>query len=246
MRLLKEMPTIEKKIADGRLSLSVVSQAQTFFRKEAQTQKPLTIVEKQKVLESLENKSAREAEHKLLTLSSSPEAFFSEKIRPRTGSHSELKLLLSEDTLKILEKIRGLLAHSRPHMSYSELIEYMAKLTLDKIDPAQRSARSGILLPTQKPTKTVQDRFISAALKRSVWQRDEGRCTYQDSQSGRKCRSQYALQIDHIRPLALGGSSTLENLRLLCANHNQLEADQLFGREWMDKARASRSSVPKK
>src|SRR5271154_5269619 len=41
MRLLKELPEIEKKIESGELSLSVISQAQTFFRHEAKLEKPL-------------------------------------------------------------------------------------------------------------------------------------------------------------------------------------------------------------
>jgi 5-methylcytosine-specific restriction endonuclease McrA len=38
------------------------------------------------------------------------------------------------------------------------------------------------------------------------------------------------LQIDHVKPAARGGANTIDNLRLLCAYHNRLEAERLMGR----------------
>jgi 5-methylcytosine-specific restriction endonuclease McrA len=45
------------------------------------------------------------------------------------------------------------------------------------------------------------------------------------------------LELDHIRPVALGGKSTADNLRLCCRAHNSLYAEQIFGREHMDQFR---------
>jgi hypothetical protein len=39
------------------------------------------------------------------------------------------------------------------------------------------------------------------------------------------------LEIDHVRPAALGGAAALEGLRVLCAVHNRLHAEQCFGKE---------------
>lgn len=50
-------------------------------------------------------------------------------------------------------------------------------------------------------------------IKLLVWQRDEGRCA--------KCGSQSELQYDHIIPISLGGSSTPENLQILCGKCNR-------------------------
>jgi 5-methylcytosine-specific restriction endonuclease McrA len=43
------------------------------------------------------------------------------------------------------------------------------------------------------------------------------------------CGSTFALEIDHIHPKALGGSSDAENLRVLCRACNQRAAIQVFG-----------------
>ena len=64
-------------------------------------------------------------------------------------------------------------------------------------------------------------RAIPAAIKRAVWERDQGRCSYVDPATGRRCTSRHLLQIDHIRPWARGGGSEPHNLRLLCHAHHR-------------------------
>jgi len=73
-----------------------------------------------------------------------------------------------------------------------------------------------------KPEKPrAAGRAIPAAVKRQVWERDQGRCSYVDRGSGRRCGSRYLLQVDHVFPYALGGSAEPDNLRLLCAAHHR-------------------------
>jgi hypothetical protein len=60
--------------------------------------------------------------------------------------------------------------------------------------------------------------------------RAEGKCQFVDLETGKRCGSRYFLEIDHsIKPVALGGSNDLENLRLLCRGHNAREAVKIFG-----------------
>ncbi len=67
-----------------------------------------------------------------------------------------------------------------------------------------------------------RSRYIPAAVRREVWRRDQGRCSYVDRHSGRRCGSRYRLEIDHIVPFALGGATELSNLRLRCKAHHKL------------------------
>ncbi|MGZ3698894.1 MAG: HNH endonuclease [Bdellovibrionota bacterium] len=50
---------------------------------------------------------------------------------------------------------------------------------------------------------------------------------------GRRCESRYALEIDHILPVAHGGSHAPENLRVLCRAHNLQQAVEKLGPEVM-------------
>ena len=80
------------------------------------------------------------------------------------------------------------------------------------------------------PRSQVRSRAIPMAVKRYVWERDQGCCSYVDGASGRRCGSRRFLQIDHILPFALGGSAEPGNLRLLCAaHHRHRHADQGSG-----------------
>ena len=64
-------------------------------------------------------------------------------------------------------------------------------------------------------------RYIPSKVRSHVWMRDQGKCTYVCPKTKRRCLSDHLLQIDHIKPFSLGGKNEADNLRLLCANHNQ-------------------------
>jgi 5-methylcytosine-specific restriction endonuclease McrA len=84
-------------------------------------------------------------------------------------------------------------------------------------------------------------RHISADVRAEVYKRDGGLCTFV-GEAGQRCGSRHALQYDHIVAVADGGASTVENLRLLCPAHNQLEAERRFGREFMEQQRSGAKS----
>ena len=72
-----------------------------------------------------------------------------------------------------------------------------------------------------EPKLKKRNRAIPTHIRRYIWKRDQGRCTYLNHQSKKQCGSSHFLQIDHIHPFALGGNSDPENLRVLCASHNR-------------------------
>ena len=69
---------------------------------------------------------------------------------------------------------------------------------------------------------------IPNEVRRAVLERDGFRCTY-TSPEGQRCECRRFLQIHHERAWAKGGPETLQNLRMLCAAHNQLLAELEFG-----------------
>ncbi|MFA7249784.1 MAG: HNH endonuclease [Dehalococcoidia bacterium] len=62
-------------------------------------------------------------------------------------------------------------------------------------------------------------RVIPSLVKQAVWLRDNGRCVL--------CGSPDNLHFDHELPFSRGGSSTVENLRILCAAHNLRKSDRI-------------------
>lgn len=227
MRLLRELPEIEGKIQSGELSLSVITRAQTLFRQESA---PLEL--KREILKSLEHKSTREAERELLKYSSNPEQLIPERVRPVTENSSEVRFIASAELLEDLDKLKGLLAHTHPHLSLAELFQLLAKMAIQKLNPARESARARVKTTVSAPEVKAEipsprTRAIPSAIRREIWKRDGGRCTYIDPETGRRCWSRFALQIDHKIPWSLGGTHDLDNLRLCCAQHNRLHARNL-------------------
>ena len=83
---------------------------------------------------------------------------------------------------------------------------------------------------------TTTSRYIPASIRRVVWARDGGCWTCSDA-NGRRCRERSGLEIHHEQPFALGGATTVENLRLLCRAHNALFAERDFGRALVERMR---------
>ncbi|HEX7878028.1 MAG TPA: hypothetical protein VF720_01385 [Candidatus Eisenbacteria bacterium] len=87
--------------------------------------------------------------------------------------------------------------------------------------PAQHHRRKGRSSHRSK-------RRIAVAVRREVWRRDEGRCTFHGP-DGMRCNESGFVEFHHVVPFALGGSATMENIVLRCRAHNQYEGRLVFG-----------------
>ncbi len=89
---------------------------------------------------------------------------------------------------------------------------------------SERSQEQSLVQSSELPPNP---RYISAHIKTAVFQKSGGHCEYVDPQTKRRCESRSYLQIDHITPVALGGQAVLQNLRVLCASHNNYEVRRM-------------------
>jgi len=62
------------------------------------------------------------------------------------------------------------------------------------------------------PLRKEPTRVIPSAVKKEVWVRDGGKCVL--------CGADDEIHYDHELPFSRGGSSTVDNVRILCARHN--------------------------
>src|SRR6185437_15045772 len=184
-------------------------------------------------LEKIENCSKRETE-KILVREFGPSALppKREVFQTANGDEALLHVRLKQTTLAKLDRLKNLRAHKNPRMSYAELIDDMCEYMLKKLDPMtgieklrpmnrlSNASRVGDSAKAHKAGLQPNPRYIQPQLKRQIWRRDQGRCTYTDLKTNKRCDSRHLLQIDHIRPVAHGGLATEENLRLLCHAHH--------------------------
>lgn len=82
------------------------------------------------------------------------------------------------------------------------------------------------------PRTAKRSRSIPRAVRRAVYERDQGQCAYRRA-DGRRCTERSGLEYHHRVPFARGGEHTVANLELRCRCHNALAAEEDFGRELM-------------
>ena len=102
---------------------------------------------------------------------------------------------------------------------------------------------------TKKPRKSLDEadtspgvRGISAPVRRFVWERDKGQCTFL-SEDGRRCPAREGLEFDHDEPYGVGGDRSAKNIRFRCTTHNLYTAELYYGKDKMDRYRRSADRV---
>jgi hypothetical protein len=237
MRLLRDLPEVEEALIEGKLTLSHLSSAQSFFQHEKKQEGRIySAEEKLELVQSLQGTSQRQTEKILIALSPESLPARHEKIRPLSETHSEFKTVIPDELLKKLERVKELAAHRLKTGSWAEVLDLMADQAIKVLDPAfRRIASPAPELKNGARKQASSSRYIPKALKRSVFERAEGQCEFMDERSERRCSCRSFLQVDHIVPLALGGTTSSGNLRILCQAHNQWAALQSFGRAKMQR-----------
>ena len=224
MRLLKELPAIEEKIETGSLTLTHLVKAQSLFNQEKKADRSRTNSEKLDLLNKIESTSKRETEKTL-----AEESFVAS-----LPQQTKIELDSFDPSLqKKLTRLLGVRASARPNMTLHDLIDEMADLAIEKWDPlakAERALRKKVDAPRPAPVRVNQrpapvrrsgSRYIPAVLRHEVYMRDGGIC--------RNCGSNHDVEVDHIVPVARGGTNEISNLRLLCRSCNLRHAIDCFG-----------------
>ncbi len=172
-----------------------------------------------------EAKQLSQAELEKRVASVNPKAHVKEKIRPVAKELSELKVGLDEQTEKDLEALKDILSQKLGRAaSLKEVVAWAAKVTRERFDPEKKAERrlgkklvsSGNRMPP-KPGRHP----IPAAIRHAVTFSRGWRCWHFDP-SGRRCEQRRWLHFHHLRPVALGGMNTVDNLELRCSAHHAL------------------------
>ncbi len=160
--------------------------------------------------------------------------------RPAAPARYVLQVPISEATRAKVRRVQDLLAHTVPSGDLAAVLDRALDALLARLEKrkgaataTRRQARSASPAPAQAAPR---GRTIPAHVRREVWQRDGGRCTF-TSPAGRRCNARRRLEFDHVVAFARGGGATVEGLRLRCRGHNQLEAERTFGVEFMRRKR---------
>jgi hypothetical protein len=124
--------------------------------------------------------------------------------------------------------------HANPTRDLAAVVERAVDLLLTELQRKRlgqtKRPRGVTTSATRKPGR------VTTAVRRRVFERDGTRCTYV-SDDGRRCNARAFLELDHAEPRGRGGGDEVENLRVRCRAHNQLWAEQAYGREHVEHLR---------
>jgi hypothetical protein len=227
-RKAKEVPMLQEKIRAQEITLTNAKMIAPVLTSENQ----------EKWLSTAAAFSKRELEKEIAK--EFPQAQVREQARYVSDQRIELKLGISEKLHEKLKRVQDLVStQSGKSASLEETLEAALTLYIEKNDPvkkAQRAEARANKAKTPVPGQVKEDkmpssssssspnsnpRLIPAELNHAIHRRDKGQCTYRTSQ-GVRCSQKRWLEVHHIKPLALGGQNTLENLKLVCRGHHQV------------------------
>ena len=160
-------------------------------------------------------------------------------VEPLAPSRYQVRFTASVELREKLERLQALMRCSVPDGDLARIIGIAVSEKLERVE-AKRFGLTKAPRSAPDPHSSPSSRHIPAAVRRSVHERDGGRCAYRDKY-GRRCDKRHDLEFHHKHPFALGGDHSSANLALMCRAHNTLLAEQDYGEDVMARFRAATS-----
>ena len=142
-----------------------------------------------------------------------------------------------------LRQARDLLRHRIPDGDVGAIVEKALDALIERVKKQRFAEGRKSRKAATELDGSSGSRHIPDPIKRAVWQRDGGRCSFTDAR-GRRCEETGGLEFDHIDGFARTHVHEADRIRLLCRAHNQYVAEKMYGRDFMRRARASRDPAP--
>ncbi|MBI3998049.1 MAG: HNH endonuclease [Armatimonadetes bacterium] len=155
-------------------------------------------------------------------------------VSPLAPERYRVQFTASAELHAKLREAQALLRHQIPDGDLEQIFDraleaLLATLHKQKLAATDRPREKRRQASRAAPPSSPRSRHIPAAVRRTVWARDDGRCAFVSS-TGQRCTEEGFLEFHHVVPYARGGPSTVENLELRCRAHNGYEAERHFGR----------------
>jgi len=153
------------------------------------------------------------------------------QVTPLSPERFALQLTLAQSTYEKLRYAQTLLGHQLPTGEIAAVLDRALDALIGQLEKQKFAATA-----RPRPRRGTAGRPIPAHVRRAVWERDQGQCTFV-SDAGQRCPARTRLEFDHQDPVARGGQTTVENVRLRCRAHNQYEAERVFGAGFISEKR---------
>jgi 5-methylcytosine-specific restriction endonuclease McrA len=132
----------------------------------------------------------------------------------------KVQVTISREAYEMLCRIQDLMRHVVPSGDPAPIVERALQVLLGDLE-RRKTAQ------TERPHRMARcssgTRYVPAAVRRQVWERDQGQCAF----IGARGRSEERglIELHHVVPYSEGGATTPDNLQLRCRAHNLYEAE---------------------
>ena len=189
----------------------------------------LTAANHDEVLQAARHRSRQEIQELIASLNPRPAVATIIRrvavVTPLSPERYLLQVTLTRETHEKLRRAQTLARHTIPDGDIGSILDRALTLLIDRLE-RRRFAAAASPRPSGDEG-TGSGRHIAAAVRRAVWQRDEGRCAFVGRMG--RCRETAFLEFHHVAPYSAGGAATADNIQLRCRAHNQYEACVFLG-----------------
>jgi hypothetical protein len=133
------------------------------------------------------------------------------KVAPLAPQRFALQLTIGQALHDKLRYAQELLSHQVPAGDVAAVLERALDALIPELEKRKFAATGK---PCHRPRRSnTGGRHIPAEVKRAVWERDGGRCTFV-SETGRRCPARRLLEFDHVEEVARAGRASVAGIRL--------------------------------
>ena len=163
-------------------------------------------------------------------------------ISPLSADTFKIKFTASRTLRDKLRQAQDLLRHRIPNGDLAQVFEKALDTLIEKVLKERFAVGRKSRRPLPSGSVLSASREAPDAMKREVYERDQGRCAFVD-EHGNRCPARGFLEFDHIEGYARTHAHDVNTSRLLCRVHNQLLAEKLYGRKFMERLRKKRKEA---
>ena len=158
-------------------------------------------------------------------------------LQPATPEVYNFRFSANREFKDDFERLAEVMSVENAQKNMAEILAKAVKSALENKDPKKKLERrrkrqggatgKSRLNEIRKKGEPAKSRYVASEVSERVYERDGYQCAYVGL-DGRRCTAR-VVQIDHKKPYGIFHSNDEAELRLLCAVHNLLEAERVYG-----------------
>ena len=143
-------------------------------------------------------------------------------VAPLAPARYKMQFTVSDETYQTFRRAQDLLRHTIPNGDPAAIVDRALTMLVEHLEKTKWAATTR---PQASRGILAKSRHIPAVVRRAVWARDGGQCTFVGA-AGR-CTERGCLEFHHVVSFATVAADG-RNIVLRCRHHNQYEATQEF------------------